>query len=143
MIDILIILLITGVKKAWRNQGFKDIEPLVNGLKGSHAVQKSLPLFSLWKSDLTLPEFKILDTYLSRINSNNPEERTVKLEKGELEEALGVCKINQKDLEMRLTNLMGSVVNVNDGTERKGFKLITLFEESECELDENGQWQIL
>ena len=27
-------------------------------------VQKSRPLFALWRSDLTLSEFKILDTYL-------------------------------------------------------------------------------
>ena len=27
-------------------------------------VQKSLPLFSLWRSELSLAEFKILDTYL-------------------------------------------------------------------------------
>ena len=49
-------------------------------------VQKSHPLMKL--SELSLAEFKILDVYLSRINSRNPEDRTVCFEKGELEELL-------------------------------------------------------
>ena len=40
-------------------------------------VQKSNPLYGLWRSELSLAEFKILDTYLSRINSHDPEHRTV------------------------------------------------------------------
>ena len=62
-------------------------------------VQKSKPLFSLWTSELTLAEFKILDTYLARIDSHHPEKRQVIFEKGELEAKLGVKKINQKELE--------------------------------------------
>ena len=38
-------------------------------------VQKSRPLFALWRSDLTLSEFKILDTYLARINSRDSGKR--------------------------------------------------------------------
>ncbi len=56
-------------------------------------VQKSMPLFSLWRSELTLSEFKILDTYLARINSHEPDRRIVEFSKGELEEKLGVKKI--------------------------------------------------
>lgn len=119
-----------------------EIPPLINGLKDSHAVQKSLPLFSLWQSELTLSEFKLLDIYLSRINSNNSDNRTVLIEKGELEHALGIKKINQKSLEVRLMNLMRSVVKITDNDVRKGFRLVTLFEESECELDSNNLWQI-
>ena len=70
-----------------KGKGRKNTEAdmLKDNLKDSHEVQKSKPLFSLWKSDLTLAEFKILDTYLSRINSHNPEQRDVIFEKGELE----------------------------------------------------------
>jgi hypothetical protein len=105
-------------------------------------VQKSLPLLSLWKSDLTLAEFKILDTYLGRIDSHKPEKRTVVFEKGELEDKLGVKKINQKELEERLKHLMGNVVKIPDRDDNKGFRLITLFEEALAEQDENGLWQI-
>lgn len=105
-------------------------------------VQKSLPLYSLWKSKLTLAEFKILDTYLSRIDSRNPDKRTIIFEKGELEKILKVQKINNADLKARLRNLMENAVEITDKEEKKGFKLVTLFEEAEAEQDEKGVWKV-
>lgn len=105
-------------------------------------VQKSLPLFSLWQSELTLAEFKILDTYLSRIDSHRPENRVVTFEKGELEEKLGVSKINQSVLETRLKHLMGNVVKIPDNDEKRGFRLVTLFEEAIAEQDDYGLWRV-
>lgn len=121
----------------------KKIEPIISlGNEDKLIVQKSLPLFSLWRSELTLAEFKILDTYLSRINSHNTDKRVVMFEKGELENILGVKKINQKDLEDRLKHLMGNVIEIADEDIKKGFRLITLFEEAIAEQDKNGLWQI-
>lgn len=121
----------------------KKIEPITSlGNEGKLTVQKSLPLFALWRSDLTLAEFKILDTYLSRIDSHKPEKRAVIFEKGELEKLLGVQKINNKELEERLKHLMGNVVKIPDTDERKGFKLISLFEEAVAEQDDYGLWQV-
>ena len=68
-------------------------------------VQKSNPLQSLSETNMSLAEFKILDAYLSRIDSHDEEKRYVRFEKGELEKILGVTKINQPDLEKRLKNL--------------------------------------
>ena len=112
---------------------------LTNGLKDTNIVQKSKPLFSLWKSKLTLSEFKILDTYLSRINSNNPESRSVVFEKGELEKLLEVTKINRPELQKRLKHLQGTIVSVGEG---KDIDEITLFERSQAVQDEDGLWQI-
>lgn len=121
----------------------KKIEPIVGlGNEDKLTVQKSLPLFALWRSELTLSEFKILDTYLSRIDSHKPEKRQVLLTKGEIEEALGVQKINNPDLKARLKHLMGNVVEVPDKDTKKGFRLVTLFEEAEAEQDEFGLWQV-
>jgi initiator repB protein len=121
----------------------KKIEPIISlGSEDKLIVQKSLPLFSLWRSELTLAEFKILDTYLSRINSHDTDKRVVMFEKGELENILGVKKINQKDLEDRLKHLMGNVIEIADEDIKKGFRLITLFEEAIAEQDKNGLWQI-
>lgn len=107
-------------------------------------VQKSLPLFALWRSDLTLAEFKILDTYLSRIDSRKPDRRAVLFEKGELEQILGVKKINLSELKERLKHLMGNVVEVNDATKTKSFRLVTLFETAEAVQDEyDGLWKIV
>ena len=88
-------------------------------------VQKSLPLFSLWRSPLTLSEFKILDTYLAKIDSHKPKQRVVVLKKGELEQALGVTKINKSSLEERLLHLMESVVHIDDGSLKNGFCMIS------------------
>lgn len=123
----------------------KKIEPIETLGKDNDnlEVQKSRPLFALWRSNLSLAEFKILDTYLSRIDSHNPERRTVIFEKGEIEEALGVTQIKTKDLKQRLTHLMGNVVEVKDESVKKGFKLISLFEEAEAEQDDDsGLWII-
>lgn len=121
----------------------KKIEPIISlGNEDKLIVQKSLPLFSLWRSELTLAEFKILDTYLSRINSHDTDKRVVMFEKGELEKILGVKKINQKDLEDRLKHLMGNVIEIADEDIKKGFRLITLFEEAIAEQDKNGLWQV-
>lgn len=105
-------------------------------------VQKSKPLYALWQSELTLAEFKILDTYLARIDSHHPEKRVVVFEKGELEEKLGVKKINQKELEERLKHLMGNVVKIPDGDGKKGFRLVSLFEEAVVEQDDYGLWKV-
>lgn len=121
----------------------KKIEPITSlGNEDKLTVQKSLPLFALWRSELTLAEFKILDTYLARIDSHKPERRAVTFGKGELEEKLGVKKINQKELKERLKHLMSNVVEIPDADEKKGFRLITLFEEAVAEQDDYGLWQV-
>lgn len=104
-------------------------------------INKSNPLLSLSQTSLTLPEFKILDAYLGRINSHDPEKRTVRFEKGKLEECLGVSRILKDDLDKRLRNLF-QVIEVKDDTKRKGFKLVSLFEEADAEQDDDGLWQV-
>ena len=121
----------------------KKIEPIVSlGNEDKLTVQKSLPLFSLWRSDLTLPEFKILDTYLARIDSHHPEKRTVTFEKGELEEKLGVERIRIEELDERLKHL-GTPIRIDDATAKnKRFARISLFEKAVAEQDEFGLWQV-
>ncbi|MGN0487997.1 MAG: replication initiation protein [Ruminococcus sp.] len=130
-----------GQKKG-RGRKQADLPPLVDNLKDTYEVQKSNPLFSLWKSDLTLSEFKILDTYLSRIDSHKPEQRCVVFEKVEMENLLCVTQIKTNELKERLKHLMSQVVEIKDTREKDGFILITLFEEAQCKKDDNEQWQI-
>ena len=105
-------------------------------------VQKSRPLYSLWKSNLTLVEFKILDVYLSRINSRDPNRRDVRFSKGELEKILGVTRINAAELKIWLKHLMGNVVEINDVNKPSSFCMVTLFERAFATQDEYGIWQI-
>lgn len=104
-------------------------------------IQKARPLQSLSQSKLTLAEFKLLDAYLARINSHDPERRTVTLEKGELEQYLGVSRILRHDLDNRLTNLFKSV-NILDDKGKNNIHKIALFEEADAWQDENEQWHI-
>lgn len=104
-------------------------------------IQKSNPLLSLSETDMTLPELKILDAYLSRINSHEPEKRYVRLEKGELERLLGVTRILQKDLEKRIDNLF-QTLTIRDETKTRGFTKIALFVKAECLQDDDGLWQV-
>lgn len=104
-------------------------------------VQKSNPLLSLSESGLTLAEFKILDSYLGRINSHDPEKRFARYKKGEIEELLGITQIKPQDLEKRIKHLF-QTVTIRDSNKNKGFTLISLFEKAECYRDEDGLWQI-
>ena len=85
----------------------KTIEPITGTGHNPQEllVQKSRPLFGLWKSEYTLASFKIMDAYLARINSRKPDQRKVVFEKGEIESLLGVKRINKPDLKNRLKNL--------------------------------------
>ena len=104
-------------------------------------VQKSHPLQTLSETDMTLSEFKILDAYLSRIDSHNADKRYVRFERGELENILGVVRIMKNDLSQRLDNLF-QVVTIKDENKEKGFTKIALFEKAEASQDENGLWQV-
>lgn len=121
----------------------KKIEPIENlgNDVDKLTVQKSQPLFSLWRSELTLAEFKILDTYLSRIDSHKPEKRTVIFEKGELEKLLGVQRIRTEELDKRIEHLC-TTIKIDDNTTKKGFTRISLFEKAVAEQDDFGLWQV-
>lgn len=104
-------------------------------------VQKCNPLQTLSETDMTLSEFKILDAYLSKIDSHDEEKRYVRFEKGELEQILGVSRLLKEDLDKRLKNLF-QVVTIRDKNKRKGFTHIALFEKAEAFQDDDGLWQV-
>lgn len=115
--------------------------PLKGDCSKHSLVQKSYPLISLWSSPLTLQELKILDTYLARIDSHNPEHRWVQFQKGELESILGVKRIKPQDLKERLRHLC-IVLELEDPSAPRGFRSITLFEQMFCNQDDDGLWKI-
>lgn len=124
-----------GKKPDLTGLGRADKDPL------NWEIQKSNPLRSLSQTDLNLTHFKILDAYLSRINSHKPEERYVQFHKGELEQLLGVVKINKEDLNARLDGLFCSVT-IQDNDKPNKFVKIGLFAKAECKRDEDGLWQV-
>lgn len=107
----------------------------------NYLVQKSNPLQSLSETKMTLAEFKILDAYLSKIDSHNPEKREVVFDKGELENLLDVVRITNTDLARRIDNLF-KVVTIRDPEKPNKFTKIALFSCAECTQDDNGQWTV-
>lgn len=95
-------------------------------------VQKSRPLFSLWKEKekVNLFEYKMLDKYLSKINSHNPDKRTVSFSLEDINELMG-AHISKSELHERLKKLQSLVVSYN---EDEG---VTLFEYSKINIDDN------
>lgn len=110
-------------------------------LSQNFLVQKSNPLFSLWQSGFTLSEFKLLDVYLAKIDSRDSDRRTVKFNKRELEEIYGVKQLRAKDVEKSLKQLHGKSIELYNG-EKNTAKLVSLFDESEITLNEDGVSQI-
>lgn len=104
-------------------------------------VQKSNPLQTLSETAMTLTELKILDAYLSKIDSHDEKKRYVRFEKGELERILGVSRILKDDLSKRLKNLF-QVLTIKDKHKKHGFTMIALFEKAEAFQDEDGLWQV-
>lgn len=90
---------------------------------------------------MTLAEFKILDAYLSKIDSHNPEKREVVFDKGELENLLDVVRITNTDLARRIDNLF-KVVTIQDPDKPNKFTKIALFSCAECTQGDDGLWTI-
>lgn len=107
----------------------------------NYLVQKSNPLQSLSETKMTLAEFKILDAYLSKIDSHNPEKREVVFDKGELEKLLDVVRITNTDLAHRIDNLF-KVVTIRDPEKPNKFTKIALFSCAECTQGDDGLWTI-
>lgn len=117
-------------------QGFREAKRAI--------VQKSNPLLSLNQMDFTLAELKLLDIYLARINSHDPEHRTVRLKKRELENILGVDRIRREELEKRINKLFSPVtieLDVPEGYE-EAFRKMVLFEVVDLYRREDGYWEI-
>lgn len=114
--------------------------PDYTGCSTNQTVQKSEPFMSLSHA-LPLSLLKILDVYLSRINSHEPEKRYVRFERGELEHLLEVTQIRKQDLDKRLDGLF-TAVTIPDSNKRGGFTKIGLFEKAEAKQDDSGLWQV-
>lgn len=105
-------------------------------------IQKTNPLRVLSETDMTLSEFKILDVYLGRIDSRNPDSREVVFTKGELERLLEVTQIEKGELKKRVNNL-GRMVEISDPNDPNKLKMVSLFERANAWKYEDGFWKII
>lgn len=103
-------------------------------------IQKSRPLLNLWRSDFEIYEFKLLDLYLSKINSDNPKKRTVVIEKGKVEEIFGVSRLRKESLFPQLEKLQTTKVSLSKDANE--YNNIILFSQATAKKDEDGVWRI-
>ena len=103
-------------------------------------VQKENRLLALSASRLSLDEFKILDAFLSRIDSHKPQKNHVRFDKGDLEKILNKKRINFEHLSNSLEGLFKDIELV-DVAHSDG-KIINLFEKTVAKRDEYGVWQL-
>lgn len=113
---------------------------LTGNLKENNIVQKSRSLLLMKAVPFELGELKVLDTYLSRINSRDPENRSVTFRKKEYEELMGLKETRVQTLKKYTKSMLSKVVEIPNGN--GGFSQFTLFETADYEKDEYGEWTI-
>lgn len=112
------------------------ITALEGNLKDSYIVQKTEPLLLMRTVPFNLGELKILDTYLSRINSRDPSCITVTFTKKEYEKLMDLNDVDLRTLRKYTKSMLGKVVDLPiDG----GYVQFTLFTSAVCKQDEYGQ----
>lgn len=101
-----------------------------NDFPNNALVQKSRPLFSLWKEKekINLFEYKMLDMYLARINSHDPSHRVVKFTASDFNEILS-SHLTKAELHDKLKKFQGMVVSYGED------EAVTLFEYSRIRID--------
>lgn len=120
----------------------KSNKSICQGLSNSNLVQKSRPLLLMKEVPFSLGELKVLDTYLSRINSHNEDNYTVTFSKEEYEDLMGIGRMHPQRLEKYVKTLMGQTVTIPDESTHRGWRLYTLFDMAECYKDNHEQWWI-
>lgn len=112
-----------------------------NNLDKQHIVSRSRPLLSLNKSELSLYELKVLDTYLSRINPHKPDERTVIFDKGSFEALFEYSELKLPELKAHLKNLQS--LDVDIATSENEIDNIKLFSRAQARKDKYGLWEVI
>ena len=113
---------------------------IAGNLRDTNIVQKARPMSLLRTVPFSFGELKILDTYLSRIDSHDPEHCEVTFTKAEYEELMGIGKSNLATLKKHTKGMLQKVVEVPIGKTKRngGYLQFVLFDAAECEPDENG-----
>ena len=101
---------------------------ILNGICGDHIVQKSRPLIMASEIPYTLGQLKILDTYLSRINSHDPESTVVEFDIKEYEQLLGVQRIDRSALIKSLSEIIKIQTTVPYENNENGILVCNLFD---------------
>lgn len=108
-----------------------------------YLISKSRPLLAMKNSGYNMAEFKILDTYLSRINPMDPSTRRVKFTHQEYCDLLGVesGKIRSRQLASYTAHFLSNVVSLPRPDRKAGYIQMPLF--TFAEYDEEAKEIVL
>lgn len=104
----------------------------------NNEIQKIKPMFyDLWKNkdNISMAELKILDVYMSAINSHNVDTKQVIIDREHLNDVLG-SHYTAEDLRELFGKILELIIRVEDN------KLISLFSMAEIQKDENSDYQV-
>ena len=118
----------------------ENLPMIIGNLKDDNLVQKSIPFLFMNKNPYSLGEMKVLDTYLSRINSHEPDSRKVTFTKKEYEKLMGISEIRIEQLEKYTASMMSKIARIK--ISETEFTQINIFCESRFKKDEFGEWTI-
>lgn len=113
-----------------------------NALSKKYMVEKSNPLTLVYNIPFTLGEFKILDTYLSRINARDETNKTVRFTIDEYCKLMGVTRMHVSRIEQMLDGMLDKKARFKDANSDEGFVKVALFERSACYKDDSGVWWV-
>ena len=129
-------------------------------LSEENLVEKSRPLMLLSQIELTggnegkngegkvsfsLGEFRVLDTYLSKINARDPEHRWVRFSKKEYEQLMGVKQMRPEQIDKLTNNLFDTKIQFqikNAAGEIVSYDKIHLFDKCKISRDKDEQWWV-
>lgn len=112
-------------------------------LSTEYQIQKSMPLLSqLQKSKLSVSELKLIEVYLSKINSHDTQSREVTFSKAELDKLFGTS-LRVADLKKSLDTIRRfEVKNIFEDDFLTTETTVNLFEMSEITYSDSGVQQI-
>lgn len=118
------------------------VDARVNKLHGNFVIEKAKPLAIMQNMPFSLGEFKVLDTYLSRINARDDSHRTVKFSIEEYEKLMGIDRMRPERMEKYIDSMMQKLVTIEDPENPKAWRKFVLFGASRCYQDKNKQWWV-
>lgn len=105
----------------------------------NNEIQKIKPMFyDLWKEkdNISMAELKILDVYMSAINSHNEETKEVIIDREHLNDVLG-SHYTAEDLRTVFRKVLKLVIRVGEN------ELISLFSMAKIQKDANSDYQVV
>lgn len=104
-------------------------------------VKESKRLLPLSGNGVSRWVLKMIAVYFSKVDLHNLNNRNVRFENGEIENILGVDRI-EKDVLIKKLDELFVIITIEDTNNPRGFIKISLFENATAYTGEDGNWLV-